>query len=66
MKRKQSTKNTALKTPKSWMPKLKPEAIELVPQVSAEFEKLWERYREAIPRDSIEKANFKDLEWDNY
>ena len=51
---------------RSWKAKLKPGAVQLLSQVTAEFENLWERYWEAIPRDEIEKANLKDMEWDNY
>ena len=49
-----------------WESKLKPGAVQLLAGVSENFQSLWERYREAIPRDEIEKANLKDLEWDNY
>ncbi len=50
----------------TWKAKLKPGAVQLLAGVSENFQSLWEHYREAIPRDEVEEANLKDLEWDNY
>ncbi len=66
MSRQDGPEESSQRNSGSWEDKLKPGAVQLLAGVSENFQSLWEHYREAIPRDEVEEANLKDLEWDNY